>query len=63
MCVSSIDTMSNIQSCGGCWSNGSGEDCTQLLMGDELDGSIVRCDGGVCQGESILYREAIVADD
>ena len=45
----SIDADNDIQSCGGCWSDGSGEDCT-LLLGEDGEGEVT-CVKGVCHGE------------
>jgi hypothetical protein len=48
----SVDISNDIQSCGGCWSDGTGEDCTLLLSED--DAGEVACVKGVCNGQCSL---------
>ncbi|KAG7527398.1 hypothetical protein FFLO_06977 [Filobasidium floriforme] len=49
-----IDTLTDLQSCGGCWTDGSGVDCTLLDHPDMSDGMQIACVDGRCQEELIL---------
>ena len=48
--LDSIDTLTDLQSCGGCWTDGSGVDCTLLDHPDMSDGMQIACVDGRCQG-------------
>lgn len=45
----SVDTQTDLQSCGGCWNDGSGIDCTELSSNRNRDA--VQCIQGRCIGE------------
>jgi hypothetical protein len=49
----SVDAMNDIQSCGGCWSEGTGQDCTLLLDAKDRHASVA-CVKGQCKGQSPL---------
>jgi hypothetical protein len=53
--ISSLNTQTNLQSCGGCWGEGNAVDCTLLLADDDHNGTVA-CIDGMCQGECSLKR-------
>ena len=52
-----IDTRSTLDSCGGCSSEGTGVDCSQIEGADE-----VSCDGGRCVVRSCERGWAVAED-